>query len=411
MILVTLFAVFGAAFVAATALMPAVRAAALHVGAIDRPGRRRLHREITPRLGGIAVYAGALVGLMVGVVVPSAIHPAGVEQVFLAIVLTSMGIVLIGLIDDARGLKAPHKLLAEVALAIVLFKAGLRIEQLELPVVGAWTLGEVTSLVATVLWMVAVTNGFNLIDGVNGLAGGVAGVTAAGLIVLGLLVDSPVVVVLAAAVAGATLAFLRHNLRPGGIFLGDSGSLYLGLLLAAATVHLGQSAERAIFPGAGLLLMGLPLVEVGTTVIRRTRHSRLLKRGPGGTLRFIRRELLHADAGHLHHCLIRRGLRAGAASALLIGAAAVYCLASVSFFAVPEAGAPAYLLATAATVACLGICRPFAPRSSWPTAAPAPMPDLRVIPGGRVAAGEREIAGENMAAGEEAEADDERVAA
>jgi UDP-GlcNAc:undecaprenyl-phosphate GlcNAc-1-phosphate transferase len=386
-----LLLVFAAALVAATVFLPVVRTAAVRLGAVDRPGWRRVHCESTPRLGGFAVYIGVLAGLTVGLVVlPSAIQP-GTERAFLAIVLTSTVMVLLGILDDTRGLTAAVKLLSEVALALVLYQSGLRIEQLSIPGVGTWMLGEAASLLATVFWMVAVTNAFNLIDGVSGLAGGVAGITAAGLAMLGLLANAPVVVALAAAVTGAVLAFLRHNLRPGGIFLGDSGSLYLGFMLAATTVHFGQTAGPAIFPGTGLMLMGLPLVEVGTTVLRRALRSRTLRCGLAGIPSFFRRELMRADAGHLHHCLLRRGLRAGAVAGFLIAADAVYCLASVSLFAIPEAGAPAWLVAGGVTALCIGVCRPFGTPLRGRVVPPvetrtATRPALRVIQGGHVAA-------------------------
>lgn len=352
--------VFGAALVVASLFLPAARVVAVRLGAVDYPGRRRVHTRNTPRLGGIAVYIGVLAGLLAGLGWGNPEWTVAALHAYLAIVLASTAVVVLGCLDDIRGLKPLTKLLVEAGLAVVLFGAGIRIERIEVPIAGVLELSGAVSLTVTVLWMVAVTNAFNLIDGVNGLAGGVAAITAIGLMALGLVGGAPVVVILAAALAGASLAFLRHNLRPGGIFLGDSGSLYLGFVLAAATVHLGQAAERPVFPGAGLLLMGLPLIEIGTTVLRRVFRSRTLRLGPAGALRFLHRELMRPDLGHLHHCLIRRGMRAEATAGLLVATAAVYCLASVGLFAVPGAAAPAWFAATVMTLVCLDVCRPFA---------------------------------------------------
>ena len=367
----TLAAVFGAALVAASLFVPAARAVALRLGAVDCPGKRRAHRQSTPRLGGIAVVVGALAGLLAGLVFlyPELI-PAG-EHAHLAIVLTATAVAVLGFLDDIRGLSPRVKLLGEVGLAIILFGTGLRIERIEVPILGVLELGGAASLAATVLWMVAVTNAFNLVDGVNGLAAGVGGITALGLVALGLVAEAPVVVILAAALAGALFAFLRDNLRPGRIFLGDSGSLFLGFVLAAVTVQLGQRAGRPVFPGVGVLLMGLPLVEIVTTVVRRTLRSRALRLGPAGVVSFLRRELMHPDLGHLHHCLIRRGVRAEATADFLVGIAAVYCLASVILFAIPSAEAPASLAAIAVTALCLAVCRPLARRPHLELVVPA----------------------------------------
>jgi UDP-GlcNAc:undecaprenyl-phosphate GlcNAc-1-phosphate transferase len=389
----SLLAAFGAALAAGCLVIPAVRALALRLGAIDLPGRRRLHREDTPRLGGLVVFAGVLAGVTAGLLtLPGGTAPAVVSPL-VTILLISTAIVGIGFLDDIRNLDAPVKLAVEIAVSAALWSTGLRIEQLALPGVGTWVLGGAASFLATVLWLVAVTNAFNLIDGVNGLAGGVAVITAAGLLALGWLAPAPVVILLVTALVGGVLAFLRQNLRPGGIFLGDSGSLFLGFILAAASLELGRRAGGAFFPGGAVLLMGMPLVEVGTTVVRRSLASRALRLGPAGFYLFLRRDLMRPDAGHLHHCLIRRGLRAGMTSLFLIGTAFFYCLIAVGFVALPRVAAPAWGVAAAVTVVCLGVCRPLAPTararassSARPVVvARAAAPPLAVILGGAAA--------------------------
>lgn len=377
--------VFGAALTGGCLAMPIVRGLAITLGAVDRPGKRRLHLEITPRLGGLAVSLGVLAGLGSASLLGAGHSGSTIWPVLVPIVLASIAVAGIGVLDDIRGAGAPVKLIFEIAVSAAIWKAGLRIDEVSVPGVGAYLLGSTVSLAATVLWLVAVTNAFNLIDGVNGLAGGVAGITAAGLLVLARLAEVPVVSLLSASLIGAVLAFLFWNLRRGGIFLGDSGSLFLGFLLGAATIALGREAGGVFFPGTALLLMGLPLVEVATTVVRRALASRSLRRlGPAGVVRFLRRELMRPDAGHLHHCLIRRGLRAGTSSAFLVGTDLVYCLASVSFYANPRAEVPAWGIALAATALCLGICRPLARiERAEPRSSPA-IPALRVIEGGRI---------------------------
>lgn len=383
--------VFAVSLIASIVVLPAVRRAALHLGAVDLPDDRRPHCMSTPRMGGLAVYLGTLVGLLVGAAILPQLSPAD-ERALSVMMLAAAAVIILGLLDDVRSLNAWTKLLSEVVLALFLYEAGLRVETLALPGIGSWTLGTTASLLATVLWMTAVTNAFNLIDGVNGLAGGVAGVTAAALIALGLLCDAPCVVLLAAALSGGIVGFLRHNLRPGGIFLGDSGSLFLGFVLGAATLHLGQRASGPFFPGVALLLMGLPLVEIGTTVLRRTLASSTLRsHGLAGLLRFIRHELVHPDLGHLHHCLLRRGLRTGATAVVLSAAAASYCAASVGFLAFPDGWWPASLVAAAVTGICFAIAHPLA-RVTAPAADPSERPPLTLILGGQLLSGRPEDA-------------------
>jgi UDP-GlcNAc:undecaprenyl-phosphate GlcNAc-1-phosphate transferase len=175
-----------------------------------------------------------------------------------------------------------------------------------------------------------------MIDGVNGLAGGVGLVTAGGIMVIAARSGASGALLIAAVLAGSMVSFLRTNLRPGGIFLGDSGSLYVGFMLSASTLLLAHGTGQALFPQVGLLLMGLPLVEVATTVVRRTLASRTWRRGLGGCVEFVRSELVSPDTGHLHHILLRGGMRAGTAALLLVGAATLYAVCSVAMVVSPE---------------------------------------------------------------------------
>lgn len=327
---------------------------------------------------------------------------AGGDLPCMVLILTATLVHVVGFIDDNDGVRAPVKLLAEMVLASALALSGLRIERLGVPGLGTWELGPGLSIGVTVAWITTVTNAMNLIDGLDGLAGGVSIVTAVALLAIGLAAGDPFTVLLGSALIGATLAFLRHNLRSGSIFLGDSGSLFLGFLLAGASVHLGQVVAAPFFPGAGLLLMGLPLVEIATTVIRRVIYSESLCRGARGLAGFLRRELMRADAGHLHHCLIRRGLNAAQAAAVLVGGAAIYCLLAVAYVVRPERAFVLWLLAMATTVLGFIVMRPFAAGCAVHSGVRAPRGHLEVIAGGAErrtgAAPEAESAAEQLAA-------------
>jgi UDP-GlcNAc:undecaprenyl-phosphate/decaprenyl-phosphate GlcNAc-1-phosphate transferase len=272
--------------------------------------------EGVPRLGGAAVFAGMVLAigasLLVQNMVTDRVLAAGRLGVALAIACSA--VFLIGLYDDLRGARPWQKLAVQAGAAGLLYGAGFRIEIVSNPFTHAPTALGWLALPITVLWLVAISNAFNLIDGLDGLAAGVGMFAGVSLFLLAALVSNVFVAAVAAAIAGALLGFLPHNFHPARIYLGDSGSLTAGLALAALSTMSAQKGPVMVAVAIPLLVFGLPLLEVGVTTTRR-----LLSGHP----------LFSRDEDHLHHRLIKIGVAKDVALFLLYGLAAVFALSSI----------------------------------------------------------------------------------
>ena len=293
--------VFVAATVIAAVLTPFVRALAVGLGAMDPPGERKVHAQATPRLGGIAICAAGAVALAGGA-------PPGVPLVAGVLIVFATGIV-----DDLRGVPAIGKLIAVAAAAVVVAASGVAIRHFTL-FGHTYELGTLGWPV-TLAWIVGVTNAFNLIDGLDGLATGLAIIAAATcgglLLVRGDAADARILI----ALAGAGVGFLPYNFNPATIFLGDCGSLVFGFVLAVTAITGWQKGATALAVGAPILVLALPIADSVGSIARRLAG---------------RRPILAADQRHIHHWLLRRGLSHRAAVlvlyALALGLAAVALL-------------------------------------------------------------------------------------
>ncbi|MGH7895514.1 MAG: glycosyltransferase family 4 protein [Candidatus Binatia bacterium] len=327
------------AVIAATlafALTPGVRWLATRLHAIDRPGRRRVHQGAVPRLGGLAVLGAVLgtlaVGPIVGVDVVSLLAARGWNLGWLlaGVLLT----VATGVRDDTRGLKPLPKLGLVVAASGVALAGGYGLRGFTDPFTGTYVeLGPLGGL-ATLCWIVVVTNAFNLVDGLDGLASGVALIASATLLAVSLIEGREDVALLWAVLGGALAGFLPYNFFPARIFLGDSGSLLLGYLLAVLALQSLEKGATLVVILAPVLALGLPVTEVVSTVVRRT-----VSQGAGSIFR--------ADRGHIHHRLLRGGLSHRGAVLALYAVCAV--LGGLSFLAVITHGASAVVVGIAGT--------------------------------------------------------------
>jgi len=281
--------------------VPLVRRIALAIEALDHPEERKEHVTPVPRLGGVAIAAG--LGIAGGGAVLSQWVPLSAEitrTAAVALALATGMIFLVGLIDDLVGVSVWKKLLVEVAAAALLVETGWVVSAISIPGGGHVELGMLGPVVA-VLWLVGVTNAVNLLDGLDGLAGGVVAIMAASLLVYSLLLGNRGTVFLMAAVVGACAGFLRHNWEPARIFMGDSGSLTLGFLLAAMSLHSSIKAPAAVAILVPLLVLGLPVIDTLLVMV-----MRFLDRSKGPiTGRFLR--VFHADRNHLHHLMLHYG--------------------------------------------------------------------------------------------------------
>ena len=333
-----------AAFVSAL-LTPLVRRAALTLEAVDRPGDRRVHATAVPRLGGLAIFAASLATILASPLVGIDLPAALVERdwrlgwLLAGVMLT----VATGFVDDLRGLAPLPKLgLCTVAAAIAL-AGGVGLDGVTNPVTGSFIAFGALGALATLLWIVAVTNAFNLVDGLDGLAAGVALIVSLTLLAVSLMEGRTEAALLWAVLVGALLGFLPYNFHPARIFLGDSGSLLLGYLLAVLAVESLAKSATLVVVLATVLALGLPVIELVLTVLRR-----IAAHGPAS--------LFEADAGHIHHRLLGQGLTHRRAVLTLYAACAA--LGTLAFAAVLiEGPANAVVVGVASAVIFAGIRR------------------------------------------------------
>lgn len=318
------------ALVAALVLTPQVRRLAFRVGALDSPDPRKVHRGVMPRLGGLAVYASFVTAVLVGV-------PLSHEMWGLLAGATL--ITAVGVVDDVYGLSAWAKLAGQVAGAVSVLPWGIVVKIVSNPFgPGQVHLG-VLAAPLTVVWLVAVINAVNLIDGLDGLASGTSVIAAITMAVVVLVVrPNPAmdvtVVALALTMAAATTGFWRYNFHPARIFLGDSGSMLLGFLLGTMAVMGLAKQATTVSVVVPLVILGIPLADTVSAVIRRcSRH----------------RSILAPDREHLHHRLLDLGLSHREAVLAIYGVDAV--LGGSAVLLAVASPAQALLLVTVIAVA------------------------------------------------------------
>lgn len=312
----------GAFFVAAFAtdlMVPPVARLAVNLRALDHPGERKLQTGAVPRLGGVAIALG--LGLGAGAAVVSLWGRIGTtigREELLALVFGTGVVFFVGAVDDLVGVSASRKFLFQLVAAFPLVHVGWSFEVLRLPLVGQIDLGVLSEPVSLV-WIVGVTNAINLIDGLDGLAGGVVTIIATSFLGYAILQGNAGTVILMAAIAGACVGFLRHNWEPARIFMGDSGSLMLGFLLAATTVHSSLKAPATVAILVPVLALGVPVMD--TLLVMGVRFLDRPKSALAG--RFLR--MFHADRQHLHHLLSHFGGKRSRIVAVIYGVVLSFC--------------------------------------------------------------------------------------
>lgn len=270
-------------FLIAYLTTPLAKKLALSLGAIDMPGEeRRVHFRPIPRMGGLAIYLAFILSVLVFM---------PMDGKMIGLILGSSLIVLLGIIDDTRGLSATAKMGGQIAAAIILVLFGFRIEWLTSPLGGMIYLGWL-SIPAAIFWIVGITNTFNLIDGLDGLAAGISAISSVTMSVVALLNGRYAAAMLLLIVAGSALGFLPHNFNPAKIFMGDTGSLLLGFLLSAISIQGTIKGATAIAIVIPVLAMGLPIFDTAIAIVRRAKNGM---------------PIMQPDRGHLHHRLLDMG--------------------------------------------------------------------------------------------------------
>ncbi|MFL5495543.1 MAG: MraY family glycosyltransferase [Gemmatimonadales bacterium] len=230
---------------------------------------RRLHTRPIPRLGGVVVFAATVLGLlasMVGVA-GDKLSPER-QDLFTGVLLGGAVLFMVGLVDDLRGLRPTTKLAAQCVAAVIAYRYGLQIQLLTFGPTTAFALGWL-ALPLTVFWVVGVTNAFNVVDNMDGLATGLALVALATVLGAALLLGKADVVLVGVALTGALLGFLPYNFNPARIFLGDSGSLFVGFMLAVLSVHGALKSATAVLVAIPLFALAVPLFDLSLSILRR----------------------------------------------------------------------------------------------------------------------------------------------
>ncbi|MCA1031427.1 undecaprenyl/decaprenyl-phosphate alpha-N-acetylglucosaminyl 1-phosphate transferase [Bacillus timonensis] len=292
-------------FVASILATPLVKKLAFKIGATDQPNNRKVHQKIMPRLGGLAIYISFIIGFLI-------MQPESPYK--WPIIIGSTIIILTGALDDMIELSAKWKLLGQlVAAGIVIFN-GVQVQFINLPFGGQIEFGYL-AVPLTFLWIVGITNAINLIDGLDGLAAGVSSIALITISGMAVIMGDGFVTTMGVIVLMSTLGFLFYNFHPAKIFMGDTGALFLGYMIAVLSL-LGFKNVTFISFIVPVIILGVPISDTFFAIIRR----------------IVNKQPLSApDKSHLHHCLLRLGYSHRKTVLMIYGMSAIFGLAAVIF--------------------------------------------------------------------------------
>lgn len=273
---------------------PIVKKIAIKSGRVDLPGDRKVHQHPMVRLGGVSIFAGTLLALLlVWWSGGFGILPQSKELEVWGVTIGGLAFFLIGLADDLFSLSAFSRLLMQSIVAGWAWYLGVQIEFLSIPFSGLLDLPGWISAPITIIWLVGMANSINWIDGLDGLAAGVSGIAAVVMLIVSLFMDQPAAALIAAAIAGGALGFLRYNFNPAQIFMGDGGAYFMGFTLAGVGVIglVKSTAVTAVL--LPYLILAVPIVDMSAVIFSRIRNGK---------------SPFKADKRHLHHRLLQAGL-------------------------------------------------------------------------------------------------------
>jgi len=273
------------------------------IGAIDIPkDDRRMRKKAIPKLGGLAVIAGFAISLIYLISVMSieeSINLFDENEYLKKLIGLGLGVIIItitGILDDTKTLKPLQKLLGQFLAAVVAVAFGIQIGNIDIPFFNSLGLSREISAVATVIWIIVITNAINLIDGLDGLSSGIALISCVSLLIIFALNYSPMIAILMiTSLIGALVGFLPFNFSPAKTFIGDTGSNFLGYILSIVSIMGVAKTYTAVVIALPMLVLGLPIFDVAWAIVRRIIKGKSIK------------AIFKADKGHLHHRLIARG--------------------------------------------------------------------------------------------------------
>jgi UDP-GlcNAc:undecaprenyl-phosphate/decaprenyl-phosphate GlcNAc-1-phosphate transferase len=285
--MINYFIAFCLAGLIAFCITPLVIKLAFRLGAIDTPkDERRIHKKTMPRMGGFAIYIAFIISCLIFL---------EVNRQMMGIMIGGTLILIMGIVDDIKQIKALPKLLVQILAAVILIYFGITVKSVTIPfVVGDGSLYiKYLGIPLTILWVVGITNAINLIDGLDGLACGICLISALTLFGVSLISARYMTIYLTIILAGACLGFLPFNFNPAKIFMGDTGSQFLGFTLAAISLQGAVKSAAAVAVAVPILALGLPIYDTLFAMVRRKLNNR---------------PIMEADRGHLHHKLLDRGM-------------------------------------------------------------------------------------------------------
>lgn len=278
---------------------PVIRRIGLKSGRVDMPGGRKVHQKPMVRLGGVSIFLGTLIALLLvwatgGFLDASGQHLAPPEEFQIwGVTIGGLAFFLIGLMDDLFGLSPLSRLFMQATVATIAWHVGVSIDFLTIPLYGLVSLPNIISLPVTVIWLVGMANAINWIDGLDGLAAGVSGIAAIIMLVVALFMSQPAAALIAAALAGGALGFLRYNFNPARIFMGDGGAYFMGFTLAGVGVIGLVKSVTTVAVLLPYIILAVPILDMSAVILDRIRC---------GSSPFV------ADKRHLHHRLLQAGL-------------------------------------------------------------------------------------------------------
>ncbi len=301
-----LFLALATAFIAAIIFTPLVIRLAYRIGAVDRPNYRKVHATIMPRIGGLAIFGAFLVGYFI-------LGPENEHAV--AMFVGAFIIILLGFLDDMFEITAKAKFSGQFVAAIIVTTWGdMQIEFINLPLIGQFDFGYL-SIPITIIWIIGITNAINLIDGLDGLAAGVSTIALLSITVMALIMGNMFVVATAAILAASSLGFLFYNFHPAKIFMGDTGSLFMGFMISVLAL-LGYKNVAVVSLIIPIIILGVPISDTFFAIVRRIR---------------MKQKITAPDKSHLHHCLLRAGFSHRQTVLVIYGLAILFGVVAVLF--------------------------------------------------------------------------------
>ncbi|MGM9943338.1 MAG: glycosyltransferase family 4 protein [Lysinibacillus sp.] len=294
-------------FIASLIITPLVRKLAFRIGATDKPNHRKVHQKIMPRLGGLAIFISFLIGMAI-------LRPQDDQIGTMAVLLGACIIVVIGILDDMYELSAKVKFIGQILAALVVVLGGVQVDYINLPFGGGIELG-VLSIPLTILWIVGITNAINLIDGLDGLAAGVSAIALITISGMAMLKGDMFVLSISTILIGSIIGFLKYNFHPAKIFMGDTGALFLGFMIAVLSLS-GFKNVTVLSLIIPIIILGVPISDTFFAIIRR----------------IVNKQPLSApDKSHLHHCMLRLGYSHRQTVLIIYAMAASFGLAAFIF--------------------------------------------------------------------------------